>query len=197
MVPGQRREALAPLAWSPTPDSRAGAGQVCSFMKRGPPRAALPAGSHQARAEAGDKAERGAAPPPPPPGPARPPRPLGDRLPAWLSVPIWVDLTQKQEELGQDPPPSSDCQRPIVSAETPSGGFTDAPVSWPGQPPPNPDSQRREGAGEALPSGRAQATARAAPDSRIDLDLPPVFQGKPRGFPRLRGAAGAEVETTP
>ena len=29
-------------------------------------------------------------------------------------------------------------------------------------PPPNPDSQRREGAEEALPSGRAQATARAA-----------------------------------
>lgn len=64
---GRGRRPLPPAAWSPNPDSRAGAGQVCSFMKRDPRRAALPAGSHQARAEAGDEAERGAAPPAPHP----------------------------------------------------------------------------------------------------------------------------------
>ena len=199
MVPGQRREALALAAWFPTPNSRvphgAAAGQVCSFMKRDPPqpRAALPAGSCQARAEVGDEAGHGA---PAPPGPARPPCPLGDHLPARLSVPIWVDLTQKQEELGQDPPPSSDCQRPIVSSPRrhPAAsrmllclGLVSSSRL--------PAKRRRQGSHAVWQS--PDHSPRGCQMQGKTLTSLRSFRANPGGFPRLRGAAGAEVETTP
>ena len=54
-------------------------------------------------------------------------------------------------------------------------------------PPPTPTPSIEKGPGKPCPPAEPRPPPARPPDARKDLDLPPVFQGKPRGLSEAAG----------
>ena len=173
----------------------AGTIQVCGLTKRDPSRVALPSASRPARGEAGDVDGCGTAAP----------RTWKTTSPGWGTI-SRQDYQSPSESTMHKNRKSWDkiLHLPlIVMAQLfPHGdairllhGCSSALV----QPaPPAPDATAEvRGPGKWGPSAEQRPQIAWPPDTRKDLDLDLVFQGKPRGLSEAVGAADADVETAP